>query len=181
MKTLRKVFSVVLLVCLVVFTAFYCIQPEKTCCLCNSFRFHAPCLIDLETGELTELELYFPHLTQVAELADPQPEMGNLSLVRLGNATGTRDTGSKIANIQLPISEKTTNPALCKSCRKQLGWFASGRYVLGDLYSSETKKLIPLKNNLQLVLRCYEITAYQNKTTLHITVQGTRDSLLCIE
>ena len=49
-------------------------QEQKDCCLCDSFRFHAPCLIDLEKGDLIELDLYFPHETKVGELAEVQTD-----------------------------------------------------------------------------------------------------------
>ena len=55
---------------------------QKECCLCSSFRYHTPCLIDLETGKMIELDLYFPHESLVAELADPQPERGTFSFVK---------------------------------------------------------------------------------------------------
>ena len=80
-------------------------QEQKDCCLCDSFRFHAPCLIDLETGDLIELDLYFPHETKVAELAEVQEDMSStFSFVRLGNITGTKLTGSKVIEFGVPIA-----------------------------------------------------------------------------
>ena len=76
MKMWHKILSVALAVIVIVGAAMAIIQGNKECCLCSSFRYHAPCLIDLETGKLIELDLYFPHESLVAELADPQPERG---------------------------------------------------------------------------------------------------------
>ena len=34
------------------------IQEPAVCVLCDAFPRHAPCLVDLNTGELRELEIY---------------------------------------------------------------------------------------------------------------------------
>ncbi len=148
---------------------------KNDCCLCDSFRYHAPCLIDLDEGKILELDLYFPHETKVAELADEQPEMGTFSFVRLGNITGTKLTDSKIIEFGVPIADKTYNPALCKDCKKLLQAGYKGRYVLADLYDMEIKGLIPIAPNTTIDLRCYEITMVENteKNEIAVTIQGT--------
>lgn len=74
MKLRLKILGTALVVILIVFstitTTIIANQEEQNCCLCNSLRYHAPCLIDLETGNLIELDLYCSHHTLVAELAD---------------------------------------------------------------------------------------------------------------
>lgn len=153
-------------------------QEQKDCCLCNSFRFHAPCLIDLEKGDLIELDLYFPHETKVGELAEVQTDMSStFSFVHLGNITGTKLTGSKVIEFGVPIADKTYNPALCKDCRELLQAGYKGRYVLADLYDKEIKELIPIVANTSIDLRCYEITMVENteKNEINVTIQGTLD------
>ena len=101
LKIWQRILSLLLIlatIALIVRTA----QEEKPCCLCNSFRYHAPCLFDLETGKMIELDLYFPHHTLVAELAEKQPEMCTFSFVRIGNVSGTKLTGSKTIEIHIP-------------------------------------------------------------------------------
>ena len=147
-------------------------REEKPCCLCGIFRAHAPCLIDLETGALIELDLYFPHETKVAELADPQPEMGVLVFDGLGGVKVVKDTIDKNVEFSVPRWERTTNPALCRECRKQIGLFPM-RYVLADLYDRENKTLIPIRAGLSVELRCYEITVQKGeKKNLNVTIQG---------
>lgn len=150
-------------------------KAQKECCLCSSFRYHAPCLIDLETGDIKELELYFPHPTLVAELADPQPEQGTFSFVRLGNVSGYTDTANRIVEIDVPSADKTKNPTLCQDCRAQLQAGYKSRYVLADLHDKEVKTLIPIKDDTELTLRCYEITMQYNKDKdgISVTIQGT--------
>ena len=149
-------------------------QDQKECCICNSFRYHAPCLVDLETGEMIELALYEPHATKVGELAEDQPEIDTFSFVRLGNVTGTKLTDSKIIEIEVPCADTTRNPALCKDCRELLQEEYTGRYALADLYNMESKMLIPIEDSTEMVLRCYEVTMSQNekKDSIAVVIQG---------
>lgn len=174
MKMWLKILSVVLIVVVAASAILLFNQEEKECCLCSSFRYHAPCLIDLEKGEIIELDLYFPHHTLVAELADPQPEMGTFSFVSIGNVSGTKLTDSKIIEIHIP-NESTYNPALCSECRKQLPFGHASRYIFADLYSKEEKILMPIKADTTVSLRCYDITTENNteKGGISVTIQGT--------
>lgn len=172
MKMWQKVVSAVLALVVIVAAVLFFNREQKECCLCRSFRYHAPCLIDLETGKLIELDLYFPHETKVAELADPQPKMETFSFVVLGDVKGTKLTDSKTIELDIP-TDSITNPALCRSCRKQLDGLFVGRYVLADLYDMEEKTIIPIDKDLSMVLRCYEITTHEKEQgILNIVVQG---------
>lgn len=174
MKMWLKILSVVLVIVIAAAAILLFTKEEKECCLCSSFRYHAPCLIDLETEDLIELDLYFPHHTLVAELADPQPEMGTFSFVSIGNVSGIKLTDSKIIEIHIP-TDKTYNPALCSDCRKQLPFGYTGRYIFADLYSKEEKILLPIKADTAFSLRCYDITTESNieKGGISVTIQGT--------
>ena len=97
MKMWLKILSVILVIAIAATAILLFTDEEKECCLCSSFRYHAPCLIDLETGDLIELDLYFPDDKLVAELESPQPEMGAIfSFVSLGNVSGTKLTDNCI-------------------------------------------------------------------------------------
>ena len=174
MKMWLKILSVVLVVVVAATAILLFTKEEKECCLCSSFRYHAPCLIDLETGKLIELDLYFPHHTLVAELADPQPEMGTFSFVSIGNVSGTKLTDSKRIGIHIP-NDKTYNPALCSDCKKQLPFGHTSRYIFADLYSKEEKILMPIKADTTVSLRCYDITTENNtkKGGISVVIQGT--------
>jgi hypothetical protein len=173
LKIWLKLFSLLLVVLVVVLVG--CTNEEqKECCLCNSFRYHAPCLIDLETGEVKELGLYFPHPTVTAELADPQPKQETFSLVRIGNVSGYTDTANKFIEIDVPTDDKTDDPALCQFCRSQLQDGDISRYILADLYDKNAKTLIPIEADTELTIRCYEITVQhdEDKNGIAVTVQG---------
>ena len=176
LKTWLKICSIVVVVILLITAVLLIGREEKECCLCNSFRYHAPCLIDLETGDLIELDIYFPHETLVAELADPQPEQGTFSFVKLGNVSGYRDTAQERIEVEIP-ADKTSNPTLCKECKKKLSAFNTDRYVLADLYAKlderENHKLFSITDGMKVDLRCYSITASkQQDGVLKVIVQG---------
>lgn len=56
LKMWQKIVSAALAVVLMGAAVWYFFEEQKDCCLCNSFRFHAPCLVDLATGEMVELD-----------------------------------------------------------------------------------------------------------------------------
>ena len=172
MKMWLKIFSVIIVIFIVLSMFLLMNQEQKACCLCNSFRYHAPCLIDLETGKLLELDIYDPHHTKVAELAEEQTTMGAFSLLSWGEVSGYRDTSQRIYHLTVPSSVKTYNPALCSKCRKLLK--STDRYVLADLYNRETPQLIPIADGNVVDLRCYEITMTQDEENdgIIVIIQG---------
>ena len=178
MKVWQKAFCVVLIVIIAATAILLSTQVKKECCLCSSFQYHAPCLIDLETGKMIELDLYFPHETLVAELADPQPETGTFSFVSIGNVSGTKLTDSKVIELRVPLADKTSNPALCKGCRRLLPSGYSGRYILADLYDKDNKAFTPIETGSTVTIRCYEISMLKDgeKEEISVIIQGILDT-----
>ena len=149
-------------------------EPRENCCLCDSLRYHAPCLIDLETGNMLELDLYFPHETKVAELADEQPEISTFSFVQLENISGIKLTGSRTIKIVVPATEITHIPVLCGRCGTLLQRGYTSRYILADLYHADAIQLIPITEGRVITLRCYQITmtANENGEGITVVIQG---------
>ena len=58
---------VVILILVLVLAILPAPEPER-CAICDCIPFHAPALVNLETGEVGELEVYEPHPFKVAEL-----------------------------------------------------------------------------------------------------------------
>jgi hypothetical protein len=170
----QRILSFVLVIVVVTATILMFFQGQQECCLCSSFRYHAPCLLDLKTGELRELDMYFPHHSLVAELADPQPEMGTFSFFSFNGVSGTKQTGPERIDLLIP-NDKTLFPALCSDCRNQLPSDYESRYVLADLYEIKEKILIPIATDSSLSLRCYDISMEKNieKGGISVMIQGT--------
>ena len=157
LKMWQKRISLLLAVAVVVVASLFLAFENKECCLCSSFRYHAPCLIDLKTGELIELRLYQDHHTLVAELAKEQPHYGTFSFVRLNGVSGTKQTGPERVDLFVP-NETVFFPALCNKCKQQLPSGLTSRFVLADLYGMEDKYIIPIVADTALSLRCYDIS-----------------------
>ena len=147
------------------------------CTLCNFIKSHAPCIVNMQTGEVQELDLYFPHTTLVGEIADVQ-ESSIFSFVSAAGATGTKTTSPYIIQLDVPmIQDPIIKHKFCTDCRKKLGNQSFG-YVLADLYIAGEPVIIPIEDGMQVNLRCYEITAVRNSAdgVYELTIKGTYDN-----
>ena len=174
MKRSITIIGIVLTVVLVLTLTTILGSTDGACCLCNAPRYHAPCLVDLETGELIELGLYAPHAAISGELAEEQPEVDTFSFVRLGDLIGTKQTGAHVIEIEIPLEDTVQTPALCEACQKRLPNHYEGRYVLADLYDAEDIRLIPIADGEEMVIRCYSIsmTMSEEGQYINLVIQG---------
>lgn len=86
--------------CLLVFPMYQDVPEPETCALCGGFRYHAPCLVRLDTGEVGELRVYDPDPTQQGEISDRQ-QTGTFSFLHCAGLLGTRDTCSHTSSVDL--------------------------------------------------------------------------------
>lgn len=176
MKMWLKRISLILAVVMAASVALLLALENKECCLCSSFRYHAPCLIDLKTGEMIELRLYEDHPALVAELSEEQSHNGTFSFIRLNGVSGTKQTGPERVDLFVP-NETVLFPALCNKCKQQLPSGLASRFVLADLHGMEDKYLIPIVADTALSLRCYDISMERDaeKGGIAVTILGTLD------
>ena len=176
MKMWLKKISLILAIIVIAGAVLFLTLKNKECCLCNTFRYHAPCLIDLKTGELVELRLYQDHPMLVAELSEEQPHYGTFSFGRLNGVSGTTQTGPERVDLFVP-NETVLFPALCNKCKQQLPSGLASRFVLADLHGMEDKYLIPIVADTALSLRCYDISMERDaeKGGIAVTILGTLD------
>ena len=148
-------------------------EPEE-CTLCDAFPRHAPCLVDLNTGELRELEIYQPHHTKVAELSDEQYG-GYMSLVQFGDISGIL-LGADRVKLEAPIKSTGMQDSLfCNDCRKLLKDNNCQGYILADLRNPNAPSVWKIKDGTSFSVRCYEvdITAADDSEKLIIVMKGT--------
>ena len=112
---------------------------RKECCLCNSPNYLAPCLVDLETGDILELNLDGPSATYDG---NGQADVETFSFIRFGNVTGTKQTAPNVITLKIPTEDKSRAPALCRNCRKLLPREYDGQYVLADLISKTLSPVV---------------------------------------
>ena len=166
---------IVIAVMLLLFTRCSADVPaSKECVLCNAFPRHAPCLVDLNSGKICELEIYQPHHTKVAELSDEQYG-GYMSLVQFGDINGIL-LGADRVELEAPIKSTGIQDSLfCKDCRKLLKDSNCQGYILADLRTPATPSVWTIKDGISFSVRCYEIdiTAADDSETLIVVMRGT--------
>lgn len=166
---------IVIAVMLLLFTGCSADVPaSKECVLCNAFPRHAPCLVDLNSGKICELEIYQPHHTKVAELSDEQYG-GYMSLVQFGDINGIL-LGADRVELEAPIKSTGIQDSLfCKDCRILLKDSNCQGYILADLRTPATPSVWTIKDGISFSVRCYEIdiTAADDSETLIVVMRGT--------
>ena len=176
MKNAVKLICAIIVIAMVFGIAVTCWEPEQ-CALCSFVKSHAPCIVNMQTGEVQELDLYFPHMTLVGEIAEEQ-DSSIFSFISAAGAKGTKTTSPYIIDLDVPlIREAVFKRHFCRECRKLLGNQDCG-YVLADLYVPGQPNIIPITDGMSVNLRCYEITAVRNEeeSIFELTIKGTYGS-----
>ena len=106
----------VILILVLAFAILPAPEPER-CVICDSIPFHAPALVNLETGEVGELEVYEPHPFKVAELNEYQ-QGGTFSFIHAAGLNGYSDTANWETHITVPLNENEYEEKhFCRTCR----------------------------------------------------------------
>lgn len=132
-------------------------DPER-CALCGGKRrYHAPCLLELSTGQIVEMVVYTPHRSVQGELAPMEKQQtGTLDFYFCAGLMGVNDTSNHTFKITLPGERKLMNPALfCRECRQLLAEVGIEGYVIVDLYDPDHIQAYPLQDQ---VIRDYRIS-----------------------
>lgn len=149
--------------------------PEPTeCTLCDAFPRHAPCIVNLNTGELYEPVIYQPHHTKVAELSDEQYG-GYMSLVHFEDISGIL-LGADRVELESPERLSGMQDGLfCSSCRKLLYENNCQGYIFADLRTPETPSVWKIADGVSFSVRCYDVEISRSSETekLDICILGT--------
>ena len=102
----------------------------KRCAICDSIPFHAPALVNLETGEVGELEVYEPHPFKVAELNEYQ-QGGTFSFIHAAGLNGYSDTANWETHITVPLNENEYEEKhFCRTCRNLISRYKKQGYII---------------------------------------------------
>ena len=151
-------------------------EPER-CSLCDDLSRHAPCIINLNTGEKLELEIYEPHPFRVGEIAEEQ-RGGYFSFVRGAGVEGYK-LGAESVTITVPTkADKLDQKHFCVSCRALLNECKSSSYVIVDLKDTKNPLLYTIENGSFFSIRCYDIliTLLEDDNRYEILIVGTYKS-----
>lgn len=150
-------------------------DPER-CALCSAgTRYHAPCLLDLSTGQVGELTVYAHHPSKSGEIApmEKQPT-GTFNYFSCLGLPGIRETCTFTCTVTLPKERKRIDPALyCRDCRRLLAQAGMEGYVVVDLYDPKHIQAYPLQKDGSERIRDYRVTVTPGREgTLEVRVAG---------
>ena len=148
-------------------------EPER-CSLCDDLSRHAPCIINLSTGEKLELDVYEPHPFLVGEIAEEQ-RGGYFSFVRGAGVEGYK-LGAESVTITIPVkADRLDQQYFCNNCRELLADYRSQGYVLVDLKDTENPVVYAINADTKAAFRCYEISVQEIKEDgkYEISIIGT--------
>lgn len=153
-------------------------EPEQ-CALCNNeIPYHAPCLLDLSTGQLGELTVYTNHPTRPGELAPPEMQQtGTFNFQPCAGLMGIRDTCAHICRVTLPAKRQRMDPALfCMGCRLLLAESGSEGYAILDLHDLPFLQVYPICKGKRTEIRDYRVTVTGGgEGSLDVCVTGLPD------
>lgn len=165
LKILQK-YKFYLLAALVLALAFLPRPEPEQCALCGGLKCHAPCIVDLATGEVGELEIFEPHPTRVGEIAEEQ-RGGIFAFLPCVGQRAVQDQNARTCTVELPKNRAKMNPRyFCKSCRKLLAGMRG--YVLADLYDLSNIRVYPIKDGAVEAIRGYTVTAEWDGTCMKV-------------
>lgn len=132
-------------------------EPQK-CALCGGSRHHAPCLINLSTGEVGELQVYTSHPHVAGEIAEEQ-QTGTFNFLYCAGIMAARDTSNHIcwANVPLDV-EPMAIEWFCRDCRALLSGICTEGYVLADLYCLDHIQVYDIADGESYTIRDYTVT-----------------------
>lgn len=155
MKKIKLQIYIVLLIVLIV-CSMESIQEPDRCSMCADLSRHAPCIINLNTGEKLELDIYEPHPFLVGEIAEEQSG-GYFSIIKGAGADGYR-IGAEYIVISIPVkSEKMNQHLFCNACRKLLANERENGYILADLKNPEEPIVYSVNVATSFSIRCYSV------------------------
>jgi len=140
-------------------------EPER-CALCSEgMRYHAPCLINLATGQMGELRVYTPHPSRQGEIAPAEKQQtGTFSFLPCAGLTAISDTCDHTCHVTLPEELELMNPALfCMECRQLLAGAGLEGYVIVDLYDPATIQAYPIREDKECFIRDYRVSVTSRK------------------
>lgn len=147
-------------------------DPEQ-CALCGAgMRYHAPCLVDLSTGQMGEMAVYTHHPSHQGELAPMElQQTGTFRLRPCAGLTAIQDTCAHTYQVVLPKKRELMNPALfCRECRRLLAGAGLAGYVIVDLYDLDHIQTYPMRDE---VIRDYRVSVTGGReNTLNVCVEG---------
>lgn len=153
-------------------------KPDR-CAVCTSLKRHAPCVLNLNTGKIVELELYEPHSRKVGEIAETQ-DQSIFSFISIDGSKGTKTTNPWEIKINLPKKvQPKSKKHYCSHCIELLSHHWNG-YVILDLYQPSSPIVYSIHDGATYSIRCYSISITTDAETQQYVLEeiGTYNASL---
>jgi hypothetical protein len=133
--------------------------PEPSvCALCSNnsaAKIHAPCIVNLATGEVAELAVYDQHPTEVTA----EGKKGYASFYTGAGAVIQQNSDNGYCEASLPkIEEPMDSAYFCYDCRHRIAELDNDGYVIADLYDRENISVFKVSDGAEYRIREYFVT-----------------------
>lgn len=138
------------------------LTPEPDlCALCGyggGPRYHAPCLVNLSTGEVGEMRVYDPDPVRGWEVSGVQ-QTGTFSMLRCAGVTAARNTDAHTCTAELPRKADELIPAyFCRDCRGRIAEVSRRGFILADLYDLTDIQTYALSGEASYSVHGYDVS-----------------------
>ena len=138
-------------------TLLYTSEPS-VCALCSNnsaAKIHAPCIVNLATGEVAELTVYDQNPTEVSA----EGKKGYTSFYTGAGAVIQQNSDNGYCEASLPKKEEPMDPAyFCYDCRHRIAELDKDGYVIADLYDLENISVFKVSDGAEYRIRNYLVT-----------------------
>lgn len=149
-------------------------RAPGVCSLCGTPPYHAPCIINLTTGENLELSVYELHPFTAGELAEEQ-RTGYFCFIQGAGISGHK-LGGKSVTVTIPTESKgLSRQYFCTACLDLLADYTNQGYVLADLKNPKKPIIYSICEDSSFSFRCYDISIqeHQDAEEFVVTIIGT--------
>lgn len=159
-----------------IWEAIVTLPDPNECALCGEgMPYHAPCLINLSTGQMGELQVYTQHPYLQGEIAPMEKQQtGTFNFQPCAGLVAIRDTCSHTCEVTLPAERELMNPALfCRECRELLAGAGLEGYAIIDLHDLDNIQAYPVRKGTYEIIRDYRISVTKkNEETWGLCTTG---------
>lgn len=152
-------------------------QEPESCAICSNLSgptFHAPCLLELSTGQLTELMIYEPSCRYSGELSENQSFDYSVMMIKGGSLPlfidRLKDTQQCVAYLPVEEEEPMDPAHYCQDCRAVLARASTTGYVLLDLYHLDEIAAYPIEAGVEYNMRIYSVSVTYDPENDHLIV-----------